>query len=183
MSTRLKASFRRCVMSSSAWEGSATPARMRVGEDDSGGILFEGFFDDFAGVNRCAVDRTLEHFLVADEPVAFVEEDHGEDFSLEGSEFEAEVISRGLGAGEMCAAPDAMRHMLAGCCDDFFETRLANAGRGVFICGVKNGLAHVRLRGRNCPVTRRSTSQRSGQGSAKPTRGVVAARAVTRYRR
>ena len=97
MSTRLKASFRRCVMSSSAWEGSATPARMRVGEDDSGGILFEGFFDDFAGVNRCAVDRTLEHFLVADEPVAFVEEDHGEDFSLEGSEFEAQEVASCLG--------------------------------------------------------------------------------------
>ena len=65
--------------------GFCDSARVRVGENYGGGVLFERFFHDFAWVNGRAVDRALEHLLVADEPVALVEEDHGEDFSLECS--------------------------------------------------------------------------------------------------
>ena len=55
-------------------------ARVRVGEDDGGGVLFERFLHDFAWVNRCAVDGALEHLLVTNQSMALVEEDHGEDF-------------------------------------------------------------------------------------------------------
>jgi hypothetical protein len=40
---------------------------------------------DLARVNRCAVDGALKHFLIADQAIAPVDEDHGEDFSLERS--------------------------------------------------------------------------------------------------
>ena len=66
------------------------PARVWVGKDHGRGVLLQGFLDHFPRMNGRSVDRALEHFLVADQAVAFVEEDYGEDFSLEGSELEGQ---------------------------------------------------------------------------------------------
>jgi hypothetical protein len=35
------------------------------------------------------------------------------------SEFEGEVVARGLGARKVCAAANAAGHVVASCCDDF----------------------------------------------------------------
>jgi hypothetical protein len=55
--------------------------------------LFERFLYDFAGMNGRAIDRALEHLLVADEPMAFVEVDYGEDFSVKCAKFKGEVVA------------------------------------------------------------------------------------------
>jgi hypothetical protein len=44
--------------------------------------------------------------------MAFVEEDHGEDFALECAKFESEVVARLFRAGELRAAPYAKGHLL-----------------------------------------------------------------------
>jgi hypothetical protein len=73
-------------------------ARHRMREDYRGSVLLQGFLHDLTGVNRRSVDRALEHLLVADQTIAPIQEDHGEDFSLERSEFEAQVIASCLWA-------------------------------------------------------------------------------------
>jgi hypothetical protein len=46
---------------------------MIVGEDHRCGVVFESFFEDFAGIDRRAVDRATEEVFAGDELVAFVE--------------------------------------------------------------------------------------------------------------
>jgi hypothetical protein len=55
---------------------------MGVRDDYGGGVLPQGFFDDLTRMNGPTVDRALEHFLVADEPMPFVEENGGENFAF-----------------------------------------------------------------------------------------------------
>jgi hypothetical protein len=69
-----------------------------MGQDHGGGVLLERFLDYLPRMDRCTVDRALKHPLIADEPMAFVEVDYGEDLSLECAKFEGEVISSGSGA-------------------------------------------------------------------------------------
>jgi hypothetical protein len=121
-------------------------ARVWVGEDHGRGVLLERFLDDFPRVYRCAVDRALEHFLIADEPMPFVEEDHGEDFSFKCAKFEGEVVASRSRTTEGCPSPYAKGHLLPGRSDDFVERCLANAGRGAAVFCVKGGSAHLRLR-------------------------------------
>jgi hypothetical protein len=48
------------------------PARVRVGQDHGRGVLLQGLLYDLTWVNRRSVDRALEHFLIADEPVPLI---------------------------------------------------------------------------------------------------------------
>ena len=43
---------------------------MRVGQNDRRGVLLQGLLHDIARVDRCSVDRALDHLLVADNPLS-----------------------------------------------------------------------------------------------------------------
>ena len=64
-------------------------ARVRVGQNHGGGVLFQCFLDDLSRVDRRSVQRALEHLLKTDLPMMFVEERRREDISLERSESKA----------------------------------------------------------------------------------------------
>jgi hypothetical protein len=53
--------------------GFCDATRVWVRQDHGRGVLLQGFFDYLARVNRCTIDRALEHFLVADQAVTLVE--------------------------------------------------------------------------------------------------------------
>ena len=68
-------------------------ARVIVRERDSGGIHFKGAFDDFTGVNACAVDGSVKEFLYVDQAVLVVHEQHTEAFrSLIGKMHNQKVL-------------------------------------------------------------------------------------------
>jgi hypothetical protein len=69
-------------MSSSACEGSATPLGCGCARITAAAFCVKGLLHDLPRVNRSSIDRALEHFLVANQAMAFVEENHSEDFSL-----------------------------------------------------------------------------------------------------
>jgi len=50
-------------------------ARVVVGQDDGGGVMFESFLEDFAGVYGGAVDGAAEEVLASDQAMARVEVD------------------------------------------------------------------------------------------------------------
>jgi hypothetical protein len=67
---------------------------------------------------RCTVDRAAKEILASDELVAFGQVDDA-------------AAANALGEGEACS----VEYFLEGC--------LTNAGRTVFVGGVKNNIAHV----------------------------------------
>src|SRR5450631_7228 len=104
---------------------------MYVGEDDLGGVVLEGFFHDFAGMNGGAVDGTAEEVLSGDEAAVVVEIDQGEDFVRELGESGDEIVGGDSGRGESGAAARFTIERVAGGGHDFVESRLAVAGGGV----------------------------------------------------
>jgi hypothetical protein len=51
-----------------------------VREDDRGGVVLEGLFDDFAGMYGRPVDRAAEEILASNQAMAAVEVDERKDF-------------------------------------------------------------------------------------------------------
>jgi hypothetical protein len=124
-----------------AWFGDA--ARVVVREDDCGGVVLQGFLNDFARVDACAVDRAAEELLTGDEPVTVVEVDQGEDFVLAIGEFCHQEVPRGFRALHRGALPHAVAQCAARAVHDFFEARFAIAAVGV---GGEKGFVHRSLR-------------------------------------
>mgnify|MGYP007027655551 CR=1 FL=1 len=96
---------------------------MVVGEDDSGGVMFEGCFDDFAWVDTASVDGDAEQFFVLDNTVSVVQEEAGEDFVRFVGEFELDVVFRVLRTtkdGFIDVVVDAAFENGEGGLDDFF---------------------------------------------------------------
>ena len=63
-----------------------------MGDDHGGGVVLQGFFDDFAGVDGGAVDGAAEEVISGDEAAPVVEVDQGEDFIRVLSQSGGEVV-------------------------------------------------------------------------------------------
>jgi hypothetical protein len=104
-----------------------------VSEDDGGGVVFEGFFEDLAWIDRCAVDGAAKEVFAGDELMALGQVNHAEDFVIESAESDSQVVGGDSWGGESGASADALGQCAAGCIEDFFEACLSDAGRGVAV--------------------------------------------------
>ena len=93
-------------------------ARVVVGEDHCRGIAGERLLHDLAGVDAGAVHGAAEERGELDDAVAVVEEEDREDFVLEGSQVEAQVLAGVAGARERAAAANALGEDRSGGVED-----------------------------------------------------------------
>ena len=71
-----------------------------MGEDDSGGVMFQGGFDNFAWVDTASVDGAAKEFFVLDDAMSIVQEQAGEDFVRFVGELEFDVVFRVFGTAK-----------------------------------------------------------------------------------
>jgi hypothetical protein len=81
---------------------------MIVGEDDRGGVVLQGFFQDFARIDGCAVDGAAKEIFTGDELVAFGKVDDAEDFVIESAKPHSEVVCGDSGRSEAGSAADSL---------------------------------------------------------------------------
>jgi hypothetical protein len=121
-------------------------ARVVVREDDRGGVVLEGLFDDLAGMYGGAVDGAAEELLAGYQAMAAVEVDERENFVRMMCQSGRQVVSGRSRRGQCRAAVKLAGSGLA-CADQYLlEGRFSVAGAGVCIGGVKGHAAHVNLR-------------------------------------
>jgi hypothetical protein len=112
-------------------------------KDDFGGIVLEGCFDYFAGMDRGAPDGPSEKVLGGDEAAVVVEVDQGEDFVGKLGKTSYQEIPSNSGRGQAGAASDFVIEGLAGGSDDLVEGGFAIARRRATVDGVEGHRAHV----------------------------------------
>ena len=65
-----------------------------MGEDDSGGVMFQGGFDNFAWIDTASVDGAAEEFFECYDPVSVIQEQAGKDFEGFVGELKFDVVFR-----------------------------------------------------------------------------------------
>ena len=114
MSTSASASLTRCVISSSAWLGSAMPEGWLWATITAAELRLQGELDDLARMHARAVDGAAEQLLEVHEAVTLVEVKAAEHLVLEIPQLGAQEIPGRLRACEARAGSQRLRQLPPG---------------------------------------------------------------------
>ncbi len=96
--------------------------RMIVGQDDGCGIQGQCLLDHFPRIDRTAIDRASEHFLVSNDFMAVVQKDDTEDLVFGITEHGLQVGFGITGTADSVAIVEALQYALPGSIDEFISS-------------------------------------------------------------
>ena len=91
---------------------------MVVAQDYSSRVMFEGFNDDFAGVDAGLRESASEHFFCDDDPVLGIEKHHCKDFMRSVTHHQAKIVAYNIRAAEQVGFLGLTGKQLKGLRDD-----------------------------------------------------------------
>ncbi len=93
-----------------------------MGQDDGCGIQGQCLLDHFPRIDRTAIDRASEHFLVSNDFMAVVQKDDTEDLVFGITEHGLQVGFGITGTADSVAIVEALQYALPGSIDEFVSS-------------------------------------------------------------
>lgn len=109
-----------------------------------GGVSLNRFPHDFPRMNARRVNRAAEEFLALDHAVSAIEVDDAEDFVLQLSEAQDQIVPSGCRRSESRAASHFICHACARGVDDFLGRCLAHGAKVMIVDQKRIERAHER---------------------------------------